>query len=93
MEISSEKSETMSLLGQDTVTCKIVVANKCLQVKNFQYLGYDIYYEYEKDIQQKLAKFAQILGIMNNNFKPNFVHKFLKIKVHNALAPPLPPPF
>ena len=91
MEISSEKSETMSFLGQDPVRCKIFVDNKCLQqVKNFKYIGCEIYCEYEKDIKQKQAKFAQILGSLNNSFKPNFVHKFLKTKVHNALAPPRP---
>jgi hypothetical protein len=35
MEISPEKSETMGLLGQDRVRCKIVVNNKCLQQVNF----------------------------------------------------------
>jgi len=48
MEISSEKSGTMAFLEQDPVRCKIVVANKCLQAKNFKYFGCEIYYEYEK---------------------------------------------
>jgi hypothetical protein len=30
----------------------------------------EISYENENDIQQKLAKFAQILGILNNAFEP-----------------------
>jgi threonine dehydratase len=52
MEKSSEKSETMAFLGQDPVRCKIFVDNECLQqVKNFKYLGCEIAYEYEKDIQ------------------------------------------
>jgi hypothetical protein len=29
MEISPEKSETMSFLGQDPIRCKVVVDNKC----------------------------------------------------------------
>ena len=37
--------------------------DKCLQVKNLKYLGCEISYENEKAIQQKLEKFAQILGI------------------------------
>ena len=37
-------------------------------------------------IQQKLAKFAQILGILNNTFKPNLVKKSSTIKVYNALS-------
>ena len=38
--------------------------NKRLQeVKNLKYLGCDISYETEKDIQQKLSKLAQKLGL------------------------------
>jgi hypothetical protein len=75
MEISLEKSETMAFLGQDPVRCIIIVVNKCLQVKKFKCLGCEISYENEKDIQQKLVKFVQIQGILNNTFKPNLVHK------------------
>jgi hypothetical protein len=47
------------------------VDNTCLQqVKNFKYLGCEISYENEKYIQQKLAKFAQTVGILKNTFKP-----------------------
>jgi len=41
------------------------------EVKNFKYLSCEICYENGKDIQQKLGKFAQILGIRNNTFKNN----------------------
>jgi hypothetical protein len=64
METSPEKSEMMAFLVQDPVRCKIIVDNKCIQVKNFKYLGCEISYESVKDIQQKVAKFAQILGIL-----------------------------
>jgi len=64
----SEKSETMLCLGQDQVRSKIIADNKCLQVKNLKYLGCKISYENGKDIQQKLAKFAQMLGILKCNF-------------------------
>jgi hypothetical protein len=37
--------------------------------KNFKYLGCEISYEGGQDIPQKLAKLAQITGIVNNNFK------------------------
>jgi len=55
--------------------------NTYLQVKNFKNLGCKISYENEKDIQQKLAKFVQILGIINNTLKPTLVQKFSRIKV------------
>jgi hypothetical protein len=42
-----------------------------------------------KDIQQKLAKFAQILGIPNNTLQRTLVQKFSGIKVNNALVLPI----
>ena len=49
---------------------------KCLQqVKNLKYLSCDIPYENEKAIQHKVAKFAQILVILNNTFKQTLVQK------------------
>jgi hypothetical protein len=77
----------MLCLGQDQVRSKIIVDNKCLQqVKNFKYLGCEISYEDGKDIQQKLAKFVQMLGILKYHFKPILVHKFSRIKLYNALV-------
>jgi len=69
----------------------MVADNKCLKkVKIFKYFGYEISREIEKDIQQKLANFAQkILGILNNTFEPTLVPKFSRIKVYNALALPI----
>ena len=57
--------------------------------KNVKCLGCEISYENEKDIQQTVTKFAQILGILNNTFKPNLVQKSSRIKTYNALALPI----
>jgi hypothetical protein len=79
MEISpGKKSETMALLGQDTVRCKIVVQNKCLkQIKNFKYIRCEIPYQNEKqNIQQKLANFLKYCELLNRNFQPTLVQKF-----------------
>jgi hypothetical protein len=84
MEVSPEKSEMKAFLGQELVRCKIIVGNKCIQVKKFKYLGCEISYENEKAIQQKLTKFAQILGILN--IKPTLVQKCSRIKVYNAFV-------
>jgi hypothetical protein len=78
----------MPFLGQDPVRSEIILGNKCLQqVKNFKYIGHEIPYENGKDIQQKLAKYSQILRILNI-FKPTLVQKFSRIKVYNALDRP-----
>jgi hypothetical protein len=44
--------------------------------------------ENEKDIQQKVEAFSQILGILNNTFKPTLAQKFSRIKVYKALVSP-----
>ena len=63
---------------------------KCLlHVNNFKYLGCEISHENGKYVQQKQAKFAQILGIVNNTFKPTLVHKSSRIIVHTVLALPI----
>ena len=80
----------MAFLEQDPVRCKIFVDNKCLQkVKNFIHLGCEISYENETFIQQKLAKFAQTLGILNNTFKQTLVQRVSRIQVYKALAFPI----
>ena len=64
--------------------------NKCLQQgRDFKYLSCEISYENEKVIQQKLAKFSEILGILNHTFKPNLVQKFSRIQVYNSWLFPL----
>jgi hypothetical protein len=63
------------------------VDNKCLQEeRNFKNLCCEISYGNVKYVQQELTKFAQILGILNNNFQPNLVQKLSRIRVYNALA-------
>jgi len=90
MEVPPEKSETVAFLGQDRVRCEIAVDNKCVQyVQVFKYLGCEISYENDKDIQQKLAKFAQVLGILTNILKPNLVQTFSRIELYSALAVPI----
>jgi len=48
----TSKSEMMAFLGQDPVSCKIIVDTKCFQqVKNFKYLVsfYFIHFSHSKD--------------------------------------------
>jgi len=76
MEISPEKSDIVAFLGQHSVRCKIIM-DKCLwEVKNFKYLSCEISYKNEEFIQPKLVKFFEILGILNNTFKPTLVRNF-----------------
>jgi len=53
------------------------VDNTSLQhAKNFKYHCCEISYKNSKDIHQKLAKYSQITGIVNNTVKSNLVEKF-----------------
>jgi len=36
-----------------------------------------------------LAKVAQIRAVLNNNFKPNLIQEFSRIRVYDALALPI----
>ena len=59
---------------------------KKVRRQKVKHTGCEISYENEKDIQQKLAKVAQILGILNSTFKPTVVQTFSRIKLYNALS-------
>jgi hypothetical protein len=69
-----ETEEQMELLRQDPVRCKIIVNNNRLNkhsILNISVLKFAI--RTKKDIQQKLAEFAQILEILNNTITLNLV--------------------
>ena len=58
--------------------------------KNFKYLGCETSCEHEKDVKKKKNwQIAQILGILNNTFKPTLIQKFSRIKIHNELTLPI----
>ena len=78
-EYYQNKSQTTAFLGQDPVRRNIVVDKKCLQVQNFNISVMKFPIKIYR-ILKKLAKFAQILGIRNNTFKPALVQKFSRIK-------------
>jgi len=57
-------------------------------IKKFKYLGCEIFYENDNDIQQ-VAKFTQIREVLTALLKPNSVQKFSRIEVYNTLALPI----
>jgi len=58
------------------------------KVENFKYFSYKFPMKIKMVFEKKLAKCAQIPGILNNNFKPTLIKKFSRAKVYNALSPP-----
>jgi hypothetical protein len=57
-KISSAKTEVMTFRGKDPVGSKIVINGNVLkQVSDFNYLGCNLSYNYNGDVQTKLARF------------------------------------
>jgi hypothetical protein len=72
MKISHQKTKIMAFKGTEPIRSKIVIDNMILEeVNTFTYLGCNISYQEDKDIHSKIAKFLQILGLLNNTLKPN----------------------
>ena len=91
MKISAGKTKIMAFHGKWPIRSKIVVENKILeQVSNFKYLGCDITYDYDQDLQQKVSRFNMICGAINrslrNRARKNTLLKFYKVMAIPALA-------
>lgn len=89
MKISSKKSKTMAFKGKDPVRSKIVVNNEILeQVSHFTYLGCDLTYENETDIQKKLHRFQHICGTLSRTLKKR-TRKETQLKFYKVMAIPV----
>jgi hypothetical protein len=74
MEINAEKTRVMAFTGMEPIRSKACINNKTLKQQNtFNYLGYNISYEGEKDMNIKAANFIKVLGIISQIFKPSLV--------------------
>jgi hypothetical protein len=69
---------------------KCVTTHKTLKQQNtFNYLGYNISYEGEKDFNIKAANFVKVLGIINQILKPSLVSRHTRIRIYKTLATPV----
>jgi hypothetical protein len=59
------------------------------QQNTFNYLGYNISYEGEKDLNIKAANFVKVSGIINQIFKPSLVSRHTRIHIYGTLARPV----
>jgi hypothetical protein len=65
MRISTDKTKVLALRGKYPMRIKIVINGRIFyQVLNFNYLGYNMGLNREKDIDVKLQRFQQICGII-----------------------------
>jgi hypothetical protein len=90
MEINAEKTRVMAVRGMQPIRSKICINNKTLNQQNtFNYLGYNISYEGEKDLNIKFANFVKVLGIINHLFKPSLDSRHTRICIYKTLARPV----
>jgi hypothetical protein len=92
MEINAEKTRVMASRGMEPIRSKICIRpnNKTLkQQKTFNYLGYNISYEGEKELNIKASNFVKVLGIINQIFKPSLVSRHKRIRIYKTLARPV----
>jgi hypothetical protein len=90
MEINADKTRVMAFRGMEPIRSKTCINNKALKQQNtFNYLGYNIFYEGEKDFYIKVANFVKVLGIINQIFKPSLVSRRTRICIYKTLARPV----
>ena len=88
MNISTQKTKVMAFSGKQHIRTKIVVNNQTLeQVNHFNYLGCDISYGFDKDIQSKVSKFGHICGSIDK-FLRNKTTKETRLKFYKTVAVP-----
>jgi hypothetical protein len=78
----------MACKGKYPVRTKIVIEDKTLeQVNNFKYLGYDVTFLEETDIDAKIKKFQNICGTIRRTLKEK-TRKDTQIKFCQVMAVP-----
>jgi hypothetical protein len=89
MEMNVEKTRVMAFRRTEPIRSKICINKTLKQHNTFNYLGYNISYEGEKDLNIKAATFIKVLGIINQIFKPSLVSRHTRIRIYKTLARPV----
>jgi len=85
MTISSTKTKSMAMCGNNIQRVKIVIDDKIIeQVTEFKYLGYCIS-EYKRDLEDKLQTYNKINGVIRRHFGKQMT-KETKLRIHNMTA-------
>ena len=79
----------MAFKGKEPIRTKIVIENEVIeQVSHFNYLGCDLTYEYENEVQQKLHKFQYICGTLRKILRKK-TRKETQLKFYRVMATPV----
>jgi hypothetical protein len=69
LEISTSKTKVFGFAGTDHLRAKIIINDETPdQVSQFTYLGCSISYQVSNNVELKLAKFLQLIGILRELF-------------------------
>lgn len=87
-EISQPKTNIMAFKGKDPIRSKIVLRDTPVQqVAHFHYLGCDITYEEDREIDRKITKFQKICGTILRTLKGK-TRKDTLLRFYNVMAIP-----
>lgn len=88
LTISANKTKIMAFKGKNPVRSKIIVNGNILeQVSHFNYLGCDISFNYEKDIEKKVNRFQMICGTIGRTLGRK-ARKETQMKFYKVMAVP-----
>jgi hypothetical protein len=89
-EISTTKTKIMAFQSKEHIRSKFCIENTIFeQANNFNYLGYNLTYKGEIDVEKKLEKFNRALRIINQVFHPAQVRKHTRLSGYKTLARPV----
>lgn len=90
MKVSTGKTKVMAFYGKEPIRSKIVIDGKPIeQVNGFKYLGNEISYLGEVDVEKKITKFLKVSGLINRILPANCIRRETRLKVYNTLAIPM----
>lgn len=88
LKMSAQKSKVMAFRGKYPVRSKIAIGNYNLeQVSNFRYLGCDISFNIDRDVENKLVKFRNVCGTIHKYLR-NRTRKETRLKFYKTIAVP-----
>jgi hypothetical protein len=77
----------MAFQGKCPIRSKVILNNKSIiqQVSNFNYLGCNVTYKYDEDLNDILSKFKKICGVIARKLKKK-TRKETNVKFYKIMA-------
>jgi hypothetical protein len=88
LEIATKKTKVFGFVGTNHVRTKLILNDETLeQVSQFTYLGCNISYQFSNDVEFKLSKCLQLIGIIKRTISKK-VRTETILKIYNRLVVP-----